>query len=184
MVVLLSKRKNHLEGDKRQQFSEQHSRPFKFLHDFLLSSSPTIHINFFFSFFAPLVSRSCTFSLRFHSFLCTRFCRILCSFGDINAVRSCLFIALQASTQRRSSTCKSVSLFASSEIGTSLLILFSAPRIPFYLFSFRFFCLFLSAPPPSLSLSLSLSFARSFLEGTHSLHFCMHYSGHIQWNGS
>lgn len=176
MVVLLSKRKNHLEGDKRQQFSEQHSRPFKFLHDFLLSSSPTIHINFFFSFFAPLVSRSCTFSLRFHSFLCTRFCRILCSFGDINAVRSCLFIALQASTQRRSSTCKSVSLFASSEIGTSLLILFSAPRIPFYLFPFRFFCLFLSP--------LSLSVARSFLEGTHSLHFCMHYSGHIQWNGS
>ena len=157
MVVLLSKRKNHLEGDKRQQFSEQHSRPFKFLHDFLLSSSPTIHINFFFSFFAPLVSRSCTFSLRFHSFLCTRFCRILCSFGDINAVRSCLFIALQASTQRRSSTCKSVSLFASSEIGTSLLILFSAPRIPFYLFPFRFFCLFLS-PPVSLSLSLIRSF--------------------------
>lgn len=140
-----------------QQFSEQHPRPFKFLHDFLLSSSPTIHINVFFSFFAPLVSRSSAFSLRFHSFLCTRFCRILCSFGDINAVRSCLFIALQASAQRRSSTCKSVSLFASSEIGTSLLILFSTPRIPFYLFPFRFFCLF----PSSLSLSLSL--IRSFV---------------------
>ena len=184
MVVLLSKRKNHLEGDKRQQFSEQHSRPFKFLHDFLLSSSPTIHINFFFSFFCSsrftilhvLSSLSFVFvhTLLPDPLLFRRYkrCQIL-SIYCVASIDPTSFFDLQI--------CLSFCKLRDRYLPLNPFLCAAYSLLPL---SFSFLLPLSFSPPLSLSLSLSLSFARSFLEGTHSLHFCMHYSGHIQWNGS
>ena len=159
----------YLERNKTEKFLEQRSRSFEFLPDFSFSYSPTDSYTlprFFFpssSFHNPPRSL-----FAFIRFLCTCFCRILCSFGDINVVRSCLFIALQTSVVLGSAN---LSLFLQAQ--TSLLILFFAPRISPYLLR----CSFLFA-------SFSLVLVLLFVPRRYPLHFCMHYSGHIHWDGS
>lgn len=68
---------------------------------------------FFLSFVALLISRLSTFPARFHSLSCTGFLSAL--FGDTNVVRSCLFIALQTSGQRRSLGPANLSFFLQAQ---------------------------------------------------------------------
>lgn len=84
------------------------------------------------------------------------FCRILSAlFGDTNVVRSCLFIALQTSGQRRSLGPANLSFFfASSEMEVpSLLILFSGPLSCPPFTSFVSLLFFLPPSPRSDSLA-------------------------------
>ena len=175
---------------KRKNFRNNIQHPFKYFTDPppppLPPRSPTIHIYYFLSlFFFSFLCRSshlaiihipCSLSF---ALVHRSLRRILLSalFGNTNVVRSCLFIALQTSGQRRSLGPANLSFFfASSEMELpSLLILFSGPLLSYPPFtSFVSPLFFLLLPPLLLALRLARSLARvSRRYPAHSISVCI-----------